>query len=477
MEAASSLQFMTIAFQGRISNATGVSQTAAVGTKEKETMPQREAIVKLTADQAVPRVWLWFTDILGQLKGVEIPPSELPKALEEGMGFDGSSIEGFARIEESDLLARPDPDSFTILRADDGRPVSAQMFCDLYQPDGTPYPGDPRRVLRNNLETIRNRGYCFQVGPEMEYFYFRSPTNPTGFDETGYFDASMINKGTEMRRKTVAALGAMGFHCEYSHHEVAPSQHEIDVHHQDALKMADMVMTIRYLVKEIATQEGAYATFMPKPLFGANGSGMHVHQSIFEGNRNIFFDADGPYHLSDFAQHYVAGILRHVREITLVLNQWVNSYKRLVMGYEAPVYISWGQKNRSALVRVPRYKPGKEKACRVELRSPDPVCNPYLAFSVMLAAGMKGVEEGYDLTEPIERDLFRMDPSERRSLNVETLPENLYEAIQEAEGSALLRAALGEHVFDKFLENKRIEWDRYRAQVTDYELKTYLPLL
>ncbi len=440
-------------------------------------MPQREAIIKQTVDQKVPRVWLWFTDILGQLKGVEILPAELPKALEDGMGFDGSSIEGFARIEESDLLAKPDPESFTILRDEAGLPLSAQIFCDLFLPDGTPYPGDPRRVLRNNLERIANQGLCLQVGPEMEYFYFRSPTDPTGFDKTGYFDASMINKGTEMRRKTVAALTGMGFHCEYSHHEVAPSQHEIDVHHQDALKMADMVMTIRYLVKEIATQEGAFASFMPKPVFGANGSGMHVHQSLFKGNRNIFFDADGPYHLSSFAQHYVAGILTHIREITLVLNQWVNSYKRLVLGYEAPVYVSWGQKNRSALVRVPRYKPGKEKACRVELRSPDPVCNPYLAFSVMLAAGMKGVEEKYELPSPIEQDLFRMDPSERASLNVDTLPGNLYEAIREAENSTLLREALGEHVFTKFLANKTIEWDRYRSQVTDYELRTYLPVL
>ncbi|MCD6500253.1 MAG: glutamine synthetase [Deltaproteobacteria bacterium] len=441
-------------------------------------MPQKETVLKVVHDESIPRIWLWFTDILGQLKGVEIPPSELEKALEEGMGFDGSSIEGFARIEESDLMAIPDPSSFSVYRDPaTGRPRSAQIFCDLFEPDGSPYKGDPRRVLRNNLKKLDEKGYCFHVGPEMEYFYLQSPHDPVGFDQTGYFDASMINRGTDLRRRTVTALQGMGVHCEYSHHEVAASQHEIDVHHGDALRMADTVMTIRYLVKEIATEAGAYATFMPKPFYGKNGSGMHVHQSIFEGKQNLFFDENDPYHLSTFAQHYVAGILRHIREITAVLNQWVNSYKRLVLGYEAPAYVSWGQKNRSALVRVPRYRPGKHNASRVEVRSPDPVCNPYLAFSVMLAAGLKGVENQYPLPDPIEMDLFRMSDSERNAFGVKTLPGNLHEAIQVAQESELLRQTLGEHVFSKFIENKKIEWDQYRTQVTDYELRTYLPIL
>ena len=441
-------------------------------------MPQRERILKAVADARVPRVWLWFSDILGQLKGIEIPPSELPKALDQGVNFDGSSIEGFARIEESDLMAMPDQDSFRILRAPNGgHAISAHLFCDLYTPDGEPYPGDPRGVLRRHLDRLAEKGMRFEVGPELEFFYFKSAQEPVGFDTTGYFDASMTNQGTELRRKTVTALQLAGIQCEFSHHEVAPSQHEIDVHHAPALEMADTVLTIRYLVKEIATENGAYATFMPKPVFGVNGSGMPVHQSVFQGDRNLFFDADAPYHMSAFARSYTAGILRHIREITVVFNQWVNSYKRLVLGYEAPVYISWGQKNRSALVRVPRHRPGREATARIELRSPDPVCNPYLAFAVMLAAGMKGVEEGYELPPPVEADLFRMSEAERQALGVGTLPGNLYEAIQEAEGSELLRQALGEHVYTKFLENKRLEWDRYRAQVTDYEIRTYLPIL
>ncbi len=441
-------------------------------------MPRKEHILKTVRDEQVPRIWLWFADILGQLKGVEIPPGELPKALDRGVGFDGSSIEGFARIEESDLMAMPDQNSFTVLRRpDNGEPISAQLFCDLFTPDGESYSGDPRGVLRRHLARLEKKGMRFEVGPELEFFYFESDRNPVGFDTTGYFDASMINKGTELRRKTVAALQRAGIQCEFSHHEVAPSQHEIDVHHRGALEMADTVLLVRYLVKEIAAEHGAYATFMPKPIYGMNGSGMHVHQSVFQGDNNLFFDANDPYYMSSFAKHYTAGILRHIREITLVLNQWVNSYKRLVLGYEAPVYISWGQKNRSALVRVPRHSPGKEQASRIELRSPDPVCNPYLAFAVMLAAGMKGVQEAYDLPDPIESDLFRMSEQERQALGVETLPGNLYEAIQVAESSSLLRQALGEHVFTKFLENKTLEWDRYRAQISDYEIRTYLPVL
>jgi glutamine synthetase len=440
--------------------------------------PVRETILKRINEEKIDRIWLWFTDILGQLKGVELAPQEVEGALADGMGFDGSSIEGFARIEESDLMALPDPRSFSVFRdLETGEAHSAQVFCDLYTPDMKPYAGDPRQVLRRHVDRLAKHNRTMQVGPEMEFFYTKGPQTLEGFDRTGYFDASMTNEGTELRKKTVASLEAMGVRCEYSHHEVAPSQHEIDIRHLPALQMADVVMSVRYLVKEVATAHSAYATFMPKPIYGVNGSGMHTHQSIFEGDRNLFFDPDHAYHLSSFAQKYVAGILRHIREITAVLNQWVNSYKRLVLGYEAPVYVSWGQKNRSALVRVPRYRVGKERASRVELRSPDAVCNPYLAFSVMLAAGLKGVEQDYELPDPVEADLFRMGEAERGRLGIETLPGDLYEAVLEMEKSELVRECLGDHIVDKFIENKKIEWERYRAQVTDFEVENYLPVL
>jgi glutamine synthetase len=440
--------------------------------------PVRETILKQISEEKIDRTWLWFTDILGQLKGVELAPQEVEGALADGMGFDGSSIEGFARIEESDLMALPDPHSFSVFRdVHSGRAQSAQMFCDLYTPDMKPYPGDPRQVLRKQVETIAKKKLTMQVGPEMEFFYTQGPYSLEGFDRTGYFDASMTNEGTELRKKTVGALEAMGIRCEYSHHEVAPSQHEIDIRHLEALRMADVVMTVRYLVKEVATANGAYATFMPKPIYGINGSGMHTHQSLFEEDKNLFFDSDHEYHLSDFGRKYLAGILRHIKEITAVLNQWVNSYKRLVLGYEAPVYISWGQKNRSALVRVPRYRVGKQRSTRIELRSPDPVCNPYLAFAIMLAAGLKGVDENYPLPDPIETDLFRMGENERSRLGIDTLPGDLYEAVLEMEKSSNVREWLGDHIVDKFIENKKIEWERYRSQVTDFEVQNYLPVL
>lgn len=440
--------------------------------------PVRENILKQINDEKIARIWFWFTDILGQMKGVELAPQEVEGALADGMGFDGSSIEGFARIEESDLMALPDPNSFSVFRdPETGLAHSAQLFCDLYTPHMEPFEGDPRGVLQRHVQTLAKQGLTMQVGPEMEYFYTKSPSSVEGFDQSGYFDASMTNEGTELRRKTVMALEAMGVRCEYSHHEVAPSQHEIDIRHLDALKMADVVMTVRYLVKEIASAHGAYATFMPKPIYGVNGSGMHTHQSIFREDKNLFFDPDHPYHLSDFAQKYMAGILHHIHEITAFTNQWVNSYKRLVLGYEAPVYISWGQKNRSALIRVPRYRVGRQQATRIELRSPDAVCNPYLAFSLMLTAGMRGVEEGYTLPEPTEADLFRMGEEERAQVGIATLPGNLYEAVKAVEESSFVREILGDHIVDKFISNKKIEWERYRSQVTDYELTAYLPVL
>jgi glutamine synthetase len=437
-----------------------------------------EEALRTIREGKVEVVWLWFCDILGQLKGVAVTPREFEDALKDGMGFDGSSVEGFARIHESDLMARPDAATLRTFMGKDGAPSRfARVFCDLELPDGTPYEGDARGVLRRTLRKLQDQGLEYFVGPEMEYFYFRSPETRELFDHAGYFDASLVSEGTELRRRTVQALEGIGIKAEYAHHEVAPSQHEIDVRYADALAMADNVLTIRFLVREIAREAGAYATFMPKPIFGVNGSGMHCHQSVFQGDRNLFFDAKDDYNLSAFARSYIAGLLGHVRELTLVLNQWVNSYKRLTPGYEAPVYISWGQRNRSALVRVPRYRVGREKAARIELRSPDPTCNPYLAFAVMLAAGLRGVEGKYKLPAPVEENIYEMSDPERVDRRIAMLPGSLAEAIAEAEKSELLRETLGTHIFEKLLENKRIEWDRYRIRVTEYELEHYLPVM
>ena len=437
----------------------------------------KEEVIKIVTDEKIPVVRLWFTDILGQLRGFAITPRELPDALDIGLGFDGSSVEGFARIHESALMALPDPNTFKILDNQVGDTLSAIMFCDLKTPEGEPYEGDTRYVLRRNLVKIAKEGLTFYVGPELEYFYFRDEHSVQVLDEVGYFDASIVSQGTILRKRTIQVLEKLGIPVEYSHHEVAPSQHEIDLRYDNALSMADKVITYRFLVKEIARQHGVYATFMPKPIFGENGSGMHTHQSIFKGNKNLFFSENQPYHLSKYAQSYIAGLLKHIREITAVLKQWVNSYKRLVPGYEAPVYISWGQKNRSALVRVPRYRIGRENSTRIELRSPDPVCNPYLAFSVMLAAGMKGVKEKQALPPPVEENIYEMTPIERRDQNIQTLPGDLFEAIHELKDSKLMRETLGDHVFNKFIENKLIEWDRYRGIVSHYELEKYLPIL
>ena len=336
---------------------------------------------------------LWFTDILGTLKSFAISIDELEGALDEGMGFDGSSIEGFARIDESDMVAKPDPDTFQILP---WRPLEhnavARMFCDILKPGGQPFEGDPRYVLKRNLKKAADLGFTFYVGPELEFFYFKDYKGTETLDSGGYFDMTTLDAATDLRRKTVITLEKMGIGIEYSHHEVAPSQHEIDMRYTDALTMADNVMTYRLVVKQIAMNAGVYASFMPKPVFGINGSGMHVHQSLFKGDRNAFFDAKGKYFLSKLARSYVAGLLKYAPEITAVNNQWINSYKRLVPGYEAPVYLSWAKRNRSDMIRVPEYRPGKEKATRIELRSPDPACNPYLCFSVMLAAGLKGLK-------------------------------------------------------------------------------------
>ena len=445
--------------------------------EEKTRTKTKEDVFEAIEKQNVRFVRLWFTDILGQLKSFAITPKELEGAFDEGMGFDGSSIKGFARIDESDMLAKPDPATFQILPWRPKENAVARMFCDILEPDGRPYEGDPRHVLKMNLERLKEDGYTFYVGPELEYFYLRNNKNPEVLDEGGYFDLTTLDAGSDLRRDTILTLEAMGIEVEYSHHEVAPSQHEIDLRYKDALTMADQVMTHRIVVKEIAQRYGFYATFMPKPIFGVNGSGMHVHQSLFKGDKNAFFDPDDEYHLSEVGRGYIAGLLRHAPEITSVTNQWVNSYKRLVPGYEAPVYITWARRNRSTLVRVPMYKPGKEKATRVEFRSPDPACNPYLAFSVMLAAGLAGIKNKYELPPPTENDVYLMSDEEKAKEGIKTLPGSLIEAIALTENSELVKEALGDHIFNNFITSKKVEWDRYRMNVTEWELKEYLGML
>ncbi|MHC1727737.1 MAG: glutamine synthetase family protein [Syntrophobacteraceae bacterium] len=435
-----------------------------------------EDVLKLVSDKDVSFIQFWFTDVLGQLKSFAVTPDELDLAFSEGMGFDGSSIEGFARIEESDMVAIPDPTTFQMLPWRPQERPAARMFCDILNPDGTPYEGDPRYALKRILKKASDQGYTFYTGPELEFFYFKSDAAPEIIDKGGYFDVTPLDRANDLRRQSIFALQQMGIQVEYSHHEVAPSQHEIDLRYDEALRMADKTQTYRIAVREIARQNGVYATFMPKPIFGENGSGMHTHQSLFLGDRNLFFDPNDPICLSHQAKCYIAGILRHAREITAVNNQWVNSYKRLVPGYEAPVYISWARRNRSTMVRVPMYKPGKEKATRIELRSPDPACNPYLAFAVMLAAGLKGIQNNYTLPDPIEEDIYQMSEAERARRDIQSLPGSLHEAIGECEKSELVSETLGEHIFHKFIENKKIEWDRYRIQVSSYEIERYLPM-
>lgn len=434
-------------------------------------------VLKAVKDYQVSFVQFWFVDILGTLKSFQITPGELEAAFEEGMGFDGSSILGFCRIDESDMVAMPDPTTFQICawRPTD-RPV-ARMFCDVVTPDGAPYVGDSRCCLKRVLGKAAEKGYTMYCGPELEFFTFANDTSTEILDSGGYFDASPVDLGSSLRRDIIFALESMGMKVEYSHHEGAPSQHEIDLRYAEALRMADIATTYRVVVKEIARKHGCYATFMPKPIFGENGSGMHVHQSLFKNGRNAFFDGSDKYNLSGEAKSYIAGLLKHAPEFVCVTNQWVNSYKRLVPGYEAPVYIAWARRNRSALVRVPMYKPGKEMATRMELRCPDPACNPYLAFAVMLGAGLKGIEEGYPLTDPVEEDIFVMDARQLKRRKIASLPGSLYEAAENLRKSRLVKEVLGEHIHKKLYENKIKEWDQYRIQVTEYELDHYLPIL
>ena len=436
-----------------------------------------EFVLHTARENDVRFIRLWFPDILGDLKGVAITVAELENALEWGMGFDGSSIEGFARVDESDMVAMPDPATFRILPWRPRQNAVARMFCDILTPDGQPFEGDPRNVLRRNLERARSLGYTFYVGPELEYFYFKSADSTELLDSGGYFDQTPLDVATDLRRETVLTLEEMGIPVEYSHHEVASSQHEIDLRYTDALTMADTVMTYRLAVKEVALRHDVYASFMPKPLAHVNGNGMHTNVSLFQGDRNVFYDPNDADRLSNIARCFIAGLLRHAPEITTVTNQWVNSYKRLVPGFEAPVYISWSRVNRGDLVRVPAYREGREASVRIEYRAPDPACNPYLAFGVLLAAGLEGIEKEYAVPDPVERNVYEMLPEERERLGIGMLPGSLWEALQRTEESELVRRSLGEHVFRSFIQNKKIEWENYRVHVTDYEIKRYLPIL
>ncbi|MDD5448017.1 MAG: type I glutamate--ammonia ligase [Actinomycetota bacterium] len=439
----------------------------------------REYVMRETRGHSIKFMRLWFTDILGFLKSFAIPADELDKALDEGIGFDGSSIQGFARIDESDMIAMPDPSTFVILPwRSNGEGGVARMFCDVLEPGDSPFPGDPRYVLKRMLGKAKDMGYKFYVGPELEYYYFAKPEPPPEpLDRGGYFDLTPLDLASDLRRETVLTLQEVGIDVELSHHEMGPSQQEIDFCYAEALEMADNAMTYKLAVKEIAMRHGVHATFMPKPLYGENGSGMHTYMSLYRDGKNAFFDPHDSYYLSDEARFFVGGLLTYIPEITLVLNQWANSYKRLVPGYEAPVYISWGRKSKSDLIRVPIYRPGKEDATRIELRSPDPACNPYLAFTVMLAAGLRGIEEKINPGEPLERNVYEMSEAERESLGIGMLPADLWEAIRVAEKSELLRECLGGHVFEHLIADKKIEWARYREVVTDFELSNDFPVL
>jgi glutamine synthetase len=441
------------------------------------TTDERDYVLRTARDNDVKFIRLWFTDILGNLKGFAIAVDDLEDAIERGVGFDGSAIEGFARIDESDMRAFPDPTTFTLLPWRPRQNAVARMFCDICTPKVEPFLGDPRYTLKRNLERLARLGFIYYVGPELEFFYLKSSQTPEPLDRFGYYDQLSSQPAGDLRRDTVLNLSEMGIPVKYSHHEGAPSQHEVDLQYTDALTMADSVMTAKLLIKELAQSRGAYASFMPKPLSAVNGSGMHIHQSLFRGDRNAFYDPEDEYKLSITGKRFIAGLLRHAPEITLVTNQWVNSYKRLVPGYEAPVYVSWAHVNRSDLIRIPAYKPGYESSVRVEYRAPDPACNPYLAFSAMLAAGLKGIEEEYPVPPSVEGNVFAMSPEEREARGIKTLPGSLGEAIALAENSTLLRETLGEHIFTSFIRNKRIEWEQYRSTVTDYEISHYLPIL
>jgi glutamine synthetase len=438
----------------------------------------RKKVLEAIEKEKVDYVLFWFTDIEGHLKSFAITPSEMEGALDDGMGFDGSSITGFNAIEESDMVAIPDPATWRLMPTGEGEAKVGRLICDIVKPDGQPYEGDPRYVLRRALERMESLGFdTFNIGPELEYFLFQDKDGTQTLDEGGYFAMTALDAATELRNHTIQALEAMGIAIEYHHHEVAPSQHEIDMRYASALDMADQTVTYRLVVKEVAAKHGVYATFMPKPLFGENGSGMHTHMSLFKDGRNQFFDGSDQYNLSPTGKAFIAGLLRHARELSAVFAQWVNSYKRLVPGYEAPVYVAWSQRNRSALIRIPLYKPGSEQATRAEIRCPDPACNPYLTFAALLHAGLEGIEQRYDLEPPMETNLYHLTQEERKERGIVSLPETLGEAVDEFAGSALMRRAFGDHIFDNYVKLKRKEWDEYRIQLTQWELDRYLGTL
>ena len=440
----------------------------------------REYVLRTVEERGVRLVRLWFTDVLGTLKSFAITPAELENALNDGMTFDGSSIDGYSRIQEADVLAIPDPNTFEVLPWVDAKNSEARVICDVRSLDGSTFEGDPRQVLKRNLDAAKADGFEFLIAPDMEYFYFEPPVRgqlPVPLDEGGFFDLTTTDIASSLRRETIRTLEAMGIPVEYSFHEDAPSQQEIDLRHTDALTMADSVMTFRMIVKEIAAMRNVHATFMPKPLEGVQGSGMHLHLSLFKGDVNAFYDANDPHNLSPVAKSFMAGLLRHAAEITAITNQTVNSYKRLVPGFEAPVHISWARNNRSGLIRVPIPKRGNPSATRIEYRSPDPACNPYLAFSVILAAGLKGIREGYELAPEADANLFEMNNDSLEKLGITQLPQSLDAALRAMEESELVRETLGEHIFEWFLRNKRHEWREYKTQVTPYELTRYLKSL
>jgi glutamine synthetase len=439
---------------------------------------QQEYVLRTVEERGVRFVRLWFTDVLGQLKSLEITPVELEGALEDGMTFDGSAVDGFSRLQEADMIAVPDASTFELLpwRTDDL--ATARIFCDITRFDGSPFEGCPRQVLRRGLQRARDAGYTFFVGPDVEWFYFESAdAPPRPLDRGSFFDLTATDVSSELRKSTTLACEAMGIPVRYSHHEDSPGQQEIDLRYTDALSMADNLMTFKLLVKEIAHQRGAHASFMPKPLPGVQGSGMHLNLSMFAGDENAFYDPDDEYQLSPVGRSFLAGLLVHAREITAVTNQWINSYKRLVSGFEAPTFVAWAHNNGSAMTRVPTRRTGKAAASRVEYRAADPACNPYLAFSVLLAAGLAGVREGYELGPELTENLYEVSAAERAQRSIIELPSSMGEALAEMENSALVAEALGEHVFEWFVRNKRAEWQEYRREVTPFELQRYLPLL
>jgi glutamine synthetase len=443
---------------------------------------QREQVLSVVDERGIRLIQLWFTDVLGTPKTFNITPAELEHALDEGMTFDGSSIDGFSRVHESDVIARPDAATFQLLpwKSTAGEHAVARVFCDIFNLDGTPFEGCPRHVLRRTLERARRRGFTCYAAPELEYFYFASSRLDGGLellDSGSYFELTVADVADELRKSTVLTLEEMGMPVEYAQHEDAPSQHEIDLRHAGALNIADAVMTARLVVKEIAQRHGVHATFMPKPLEGVQGSGMHTHVSLFEGDTNAFHDAADHQGLSKVAKGFIAGLLAHAPEITAITNQWVNSYKRLVVGYEAPVHVSWARNNRSALVRVPVTRRGRPEATRVEYRAPDPACNPYLALAVIVAAGLDGIESGLELPPEAAANLYAMSPVELAAEGIRSLPGSLAEALEAMEASELVAETLGEHVFEWFLRNKRAEWGAYKTHVSRFELERYFARL